>query len=233
MITLRHIFFDLDRTLWDFETNSKNALQKLYNLHQLSDHFNHFIHFYTIYRNINNELWKKYGKGKISKDELRITRFQKTLERVNNFDIQFADQLNKDYVLTAPRETILFPNTIETLNELKKRYQLHIITNGFEEAQIIKLKSAKILNYFNVIVCSEMVGKTKPHRDIFHYALLQAKAKSNESIMIGDDHTTDILGAIQVGMQAILFDPNEKYRKSAGQHKIKDLSELPMLLTLI
>ena len=78
-----------------------------------------------------------------------------------------------------------------------------------------------------------MVGKTKPHRDIFHYALSQAKATPQESVMIGDDHTTDILGAIHVGMQAILFDPNEKYRKSAGQHKIKDLGELPFLLTML
>ena len=233
MIFLKHVFFDLDRTLWDFEQNSRNALQKIYDQHELSKHFDHFLHFHKVYHNINNDLWKKYGKGKISKDELRIVRFKKTLERVEVYDLAFADKLNIDYVATAPKETILFPNAAETLIELKKRYQLHIITNGFAEAQFVKLKASNLFDFFDVIVCSEMVGKTKPHRDIFNYALSEAKATPQESVMIGDDHTTDILGAIQVGMQAILFDPNEKHRKSAGQHKIKNLGELPYLLTTL
>jgi putative hydrolase of the HAD superfamily len=233
MVFLKHVFFDLDRTLWDFEQNSRNALQKIYDKHSLADHFDHFLHFHKVYHNINNDLWKKYGKGKISKDLLRITRFQKTLERVEVYDINFADTLNKEYIATAPKETIVFPDTHETLVELKKRYQLHIITNGFAEAQFVKLKESNLFHFFDIIVCSETVGKTKPHRDIFHYAMSQAKALPQESVMIGDDHTTDILGAIQVGMHAILFDPTEKHRKSAGQHKIKNLNELPYLLTRI
>jgi putative hydrolase of the HAD superfamily len=229
----KHLFFDLDRTLWDFETNSRNALQKLYDNFQLSSYFEHFIHFHTTYHHINNELWKKYGKGKISKDELRIVRFQKTMERVKIYDQGLVEQLNTTYISTAPKEKNLFPDTLETLKTLSNRYKLHIITNGFEEAQITKLKTTDLFPLFDVIVCSEMVGKTKPHREIFQYALQKANAKPTESVMIGDDHTTDILGAIQSGMQAILFDPKEKYRKSAGQHKIKNLNELPLLLTML
>lgn len=233
MTTIKHLFFDLDRTLWDFETNSKIALQKIYDKHSLDSHFEHFIHFQKSYQNINNELWKKYGKGKITKDELRIVRFEKTLERVQVYDKQLANTLNHDYVSTAPQEKNLFPNTLETIQELAKKYQLHIITNGFSEAQFVKLESSGLRPYFDVIVCSEMVGKTKPHPEIFQYALNQANAKKSESIMIGDDHNTDIMGAIQIGMQAILFDPTNRYRKSAGLYKISDLSELPLLLTFI
>jgi putative hydrolase of the HAD superfamily len=78
-----------------------------------------------------------------------------------------------------------------------------------------------------------MVGKTKPNPEIFEFALKHANAKKNESIMIGDDHNTDIIGAIQFGIQAILFDPTNRYRKSAGLYKISNIAELPLLLTMI
>jgi putative hydrolase of the HAD superfamily len=233
MNKINHLFFDLDRTLWDFETNSKIALKKIYDKYRLESHFEHFLQFQKSYQNINNELWKKYGKGKISKDELRIIRFEKTLERVNVFDKNFAITLSQDYISIAPKEKNLFPSTLETIKELAKNYQLHIITNGFAEAQFVKLESSGLRPFFDVIVCSEMVGKTKPHREIFEHALLLANAKVSESIMIGDDHNTDIMGAIQVGMQAILFDPSNRYRKSAGLHKISNLNELPLLITMI
>lgn len=233
MIKIKHLFFDLDRTLWDFEKNSNIALQKIYELHQLENYFDHYLQFHRIYHTINSELWKKYGKGKVSKDELRQLRFEKTLHKVEVYNEELATTLNNDYISIAPKQQNLFPNTHETLSELSKYYTLHIITNGFAEAQFIKLKESGLSTYFDVIVCSEMVGKTKPNPEIFQYALTQAKAKTSESIMIGDDHQTDIIGALQVGMQAILFDPNGRYRKSAGLHKIKDLSELPLLLTMI
>jgi putative hydrolase of the HAD superfamily len=233
MNKINHLFFDLDRTLWDFETNSKIALQKIYDKHQLENYFDHFLHFQKLYQNINNELWKKYGKGKVTKDDLRRIRFEKTLEKVEVFDDNLANTLNHDYISIAPKETNLFPNTLEIIKELSINYKLHIITNGFAEAQLVKLQSSGLKPFFDVIVCSEMVGKTKPHRAIFEHSLQLANAKVSESVMIGDDHNTDIMGAIQVGMQAILFDPSNKYRKSAGLYKINNLNELPLLLTML
>jgi len=228
---IKHLFFDLDRTLWDFETNSKIALNKCYNHFNLSIYFTHFIQFQTIYSTINNDLWKKYGKGKINKEDLRTERFRKTLAKVNCFDDELIQNLNIFYVDHSTKETQLFPNTKTTLEELKNNYQLHIITNGFQEAQFEKLKNTNIIECFTSIVCSEMVGKNKPHIDIFKFALNKANAKANESIMIGDDLLVDVVGAVQSGMQAILFDPNEKYKKSKNQQKIKNISELPYLLT--
>ena len=126
-----------------------------------------------------------------------------------------------------------YDNEKKAYTELAQKYQLHIITHGFSEAQFVKLESSGLRPYFEIVVCSEMVGKTKPNPEIFEFALNQANAKKNESIMIGDDHNTDIIGAIQVGMQAILFDPKNRYRKSAGLFKVSDIAELPLLLTMI
>lgn len=229
---MKHLFFDIDRTLWDFETNSKNALQKLYDSFQLENHFDHFIQFQKIYSSINKELWKKYGKGKVSKEELRNLRFIKTLEKVNVYEPVLANELNEKYLQIAPYEKVLFPNVKETLDQLSKKYKLHIITNGFQDAQLIKLEQSEIRHYFDVIVCSETVGKTKPHREIFEHALKVSGASIAESIMIGDDPSTDILGANQMGMNALLFDHQNQRKKSFGVKTFHDFQELPLKLVM-
>lgn len=223
---MKHIFFDLDRTLWDFETNSKKALNHIFHEYKLALHFNHFEQFHHTYLKVNADLWKKYGKNKISKQELRNTRFLKTLQQHQVYDETLAATISDAYINLSPKQTQLFPNAIETLQELKNRgYQLHIITNGFEEVQYIKLAESKLRPFFDVIVCSEHIGINKPDKRIFIHALELANAKSEESIMVGDDLQIDILGANQVGIEAILFDPYKKH-KSKAFRVIRDLNEL-------
>lgn len=234
MSTNKHLFFDLDRTLWDFEANSKKALEVLFtdlDIHQKIDHFNHFHHTYI---RVNAELWKLYGKGKIDKDELRDSRFVKTLEYHQIFDNDLALKMSNGYLDLSPRQTLLLPNAIEILTELKALgYPMHIITNGFEEVQHIKLKNSNLIDFFDIIVCSEAVGFTKPDIRVFNYALQQANAVAQNSIMIGDDREIDVFGAIQAGMTGILFDPENQYPRNPGDLKIANLNELPLLLAML
>ena len=230
----KHLFFDLDRTLWDFEKNSKKALQILFKDLKLEDKIEHFNHFHHTYRRINAELWKLYGKGKIKKEELRDARFIETLKYHEIHDSELATTLSNGYIEISPKQTNLFPETLETLEELKRmKYNMHIITNGFEEVQYIKLEYSKLAPFFDVIVCSEAVGFNKPDPRVFHYAMKKAQTNATESFMIGDDREVDIFGAMQVGMQAILFDPENKYSKTNDEPKIQNLNELPLLLTMI
>jgi putative hydrolase of the HAD superfamily len=234
MSAKKHLFFDLDRTLWDFEKNSKKALQILFKDLKLDDKIEHFNHFHHTYKRINAELWKLYGKGKLKKEELRDARFIETLKYHEIHDIELATTLSNGYIEISPKQTNLFPETLETLEELKRmKYNMHIITNGFEEVQYIKLEHSKLAPFFDVIVCSEAVGLNKPDPRVFQYAMLKAQTNSTESFMIGDDREVDIFGAMQVGMQAILFDPENQYSKTNGEPKIQNLNELPLLLTMI
>lgn len=227
-----HLFFDLDRTLWDFETNSKVALQQLYENYALGNYIEHFNHFHHTYVRINADLWRKYGKGKISKTELRDSRFSETLKHHGIHAREMADKISNDYIAISPKQTVLFPNTIETLTELKKMgYAMHIITNGFEEVQYTKLTMSKIRDFFDVIICSETIGLNKPNPAVFWHAMEKAASKPEESVMIGDDREVDILGANQVGMHSVLFDPENQHRIFRGQPKITDLSQLPRVLT--
>lgn len=231
---MKHLFFDLDRTLWDFEKNSEAALNLLYEDLKLSNHLRSFRSFHTAYKKINAELWHQYGSGKITKAELRVRRFNDTLKKFDVHNEELAIQLGDGYVKTSPYQTNLFPHTTETLTDLKNDgYELHIITNGFKEVQYIKLEKSKLIDFFDVIVCSEEVGKNKPARDVFDYAMHHAKAKPAESIMIGDDYLVDIVGAERVGMKGILFDPNKSYREGTHEWQINYLKEIPGLIPWI
>ena len=228
---IKHIFFDLDRTLWDFEKNSQTTLLQLIKDFKLIekgiDNPDNFIKKYKIY---NEKLWELYREDKIKKEELRGKRFQLALAEYDIDDSELAEQFGLAYTQQSPLKTILFPYTHEVLLYLKKKYSLHIITNGFEEVQHIKLASSDLTQYFNVIVTSEQVGVKKPNAKIFEFALGQAKAKPDESIMIGDDFSVDVLGAEQIGMQGVYFNPNKLAHKHKVVHEIFCLSELMALL---
>ncbi len=227
----KHIFFDLDRTLWDFDENSKQALRLIIDHYNLTEVFGSFDRFHRAYVKHNSRLWGQYGKGLLKKDILRYERFSATLKQFGKDDLTLAKDMGEMYVEISPRQTKQFPNTKEVLDELSTMgYHLHIITNGFEEVQYIKLNNCGLRSFFDVIVCSEAVGKNKPALAIFQYALEQANCKSGNAMMVGDDFIADVSGGLKAGLQAVLFDPhkcsNENY-----EHTIQNLNELPLLAT--
>ncbi|XOV67159.1 MAG: YjjG family noncanonical pyrimidine nucleotidase [Fluviicola sp.] len=228
---MKHIFFDLDRTLWDFEKNSEQALRILYDDLRLNDHMRDFETFFKSYKKINAKLWNSYGAGKLTKDVLRIKRFEDTLKSFQINSPEVAQQLAEGYVAISPRQTNIFPHTHETLEALKNEgKQLHIITNGFKEVQFIKLENCGLLDYFDVIICSEDVGKNKPAPEIFQHTMKLASAKPEESVMIGDDLRVDVQGAERQGMTGVLFDPHRFYKDRAHEWIIYDLSRLPEII---
>lgn len=228
MNELNHIFFDLDRTLWDFETNSKAALIQIFDELRLADHIPSFDAFYKEYRMVNADFWEKYSKGTISKAALRSGRFAKTLEKFSIINENMSNQLGERYIQVSPYQTNLFPGTKETLIELKNTdRQLHIITNGFKEVQFIKLENSGILDYFDDVLCSEEVGVNKPNPLVFKKALERTNAKNTESIMIGDDFNADVLGAEKCGIRGVLFDPHNHHAERAGVERIQSLNEIP------
>ena len=231
MNTSSHLFFDLDRTLWDFEKNSQQALRILYADLNIQDKIGNFYDFYHKYKNINSDLWIAYGRGKITKDELRNTRFEKTLYKFGIVDEELNQALNNGYIDISPDQTHIFPFAIETLTELKKDgFNLHIITNGFKEVQHRKLKNCGFDAFFDVIVCSEEIGKNKPAPEVFHHAMQKAGAIPSKIVMIGDDFQVDIIGGNNAGMRTILFDPEDRYRRRKGDYHIKSLNEIPAIL---
>lgn len=225
----KHVFFDLDRTLWDFEANSERALRTLHQGTGLVEYIPLFDKFHKAYLKNNKHLWHKYSSGKLSKEELRYERFRATLRNFNVVNENLTVQLGDGYVELSPKQTALIPHAERVLEDLREMgFNLHIITNGFLEVQHVKLKYANIHQHFQVILCSEEVGFNKPHPTIFSQALQQANAAAKNSLMVGDDYRADILGSIKAGMQAVWYQ-KDRSNKSKYEYKIDCLSKLPLL----
>ncbi|GAW88186.1 noncanonical pyrimidine nucleotidase, YjjG family [Flavobacterium psychrophilum] len=201
--SIKHIFFDLDHTLWDFDKNSELAFGLI-----LSNYFPDIKieDFVAIYAPINQACWKLYQKDKITHQELRYKRLKDTFDILNQkISDKQIDLISDEYIEFLPDFNHLFDNAIEVLNFLSENYQLHIITNGFAQVQDKKLNNSNISHYFQTITNSELAGAKKPNPIIFEHALKVANAQKHESIMIGDCLDADVKGALDFGIEAIFL----------------------------
>lgn len=212
-----HLFFDLDHTLWDFETNSLFAMRNVFHHYNLHKSGIEFQHFFQIYSEINKRLWDEYRAGMLSKSELQQLRFQKTFETfaISEIDPEVMDTL---YLEEMPKQTHLMDGALEILEYAKsKNYYMSIITNGFREVQLKKLETTGLESYFKHVFISEDIKAPKPSPEIFTHALKSANAKKTKSLMVGDDLSTDILGAYDFGIDsAWLKNKREKYLNTNG-----------------
>jgi YjjG family noncanonical pyrimidine nucleotidase len=221
------IFFDLDHTLWDFDKNSVLAFDKIFKANHPTIDTNRFV---EIYVPINQACWKLYQVDKITHEELRYQRLKQTFDQIHyEISDDEIDQIAHDYIAFLPDSNLLFDGTIEVLDYLFPKYNLHIITNGFAEVQTRKLRNSGIEKYFKTITNSEKAGVKKPHPNIFEFALSLAKTEKENAIMIGDCIEADVQGAIDFGMRAILFD-EKNTNASDNVEKITHLLELKKII---
>jgi putative hydrolase of the HAD superfamily len=203
---IKDVFFDLDHTLWDFDKNSALTFEKIFNINNININT---IDFLTHYAPINLKYWKLYREEKINKNRLRFDRLNDTFLAINlKLEEDLIYKLSEDYITHLTSFNHLFENTLEILDYLNLNYNLHIITNGFDEIQHKKLTKSNINQYFKTVTNSEMVGVKKPNPKIFNFALELANTKVHQSIMIGDSYEADILGAKSIGMDVVFFDVN-------------------------
>jgi putative hydrolase of the HAD superfamily len=227
----KHIFFDLDHTIWDFDKNAEETLHELYVIHQLKNiGLNSADLFIETYTRNNHKLWAQYHLGKITKGYLREARFRTTFLELGVPPDLIPDGFEDEYVRLCPTKTNLFPDAHEVLAYLKSKYTLHLISNGFQESTEIKIAGTNIGEYFDQIIISEMVGVNKPDKAIFEHALQLAGAQKHESLMIGDSIEADIRGAMNFGMDAIYFNPFKAEKPGDVVWEIYGLKELVGIL---
>jgi putative hydrolase of the HAD superfamily len=201
----KHLFFDLDHTIWDFESNARATLEELYSSLKLEERgVDDFNLFYKNYLAYNEMLWERYRKGFIKQDELRIKRMRLALLDFKIADEVLAEKMNTQFLDLLPTRTILFPYCKEIMNYLtEKNYKLHLITNGFEKTQHSKLKYSGLDKYFTEVITSEGSNSLKPNKEIFEFAFQKTGALPEQSIMIGDTIDVDIAGAVNAGIDQV------------------------------
>jgi YjjG family noncanonical pyrimidine nucleotidase len=225
---IKHIFFDLDHTLWDFEKNSALAFEKIFQELKFSIDTKQFM---DIYNPINVSYWKLYERNEIDQETLRVNRLKDAFEAID-FEVTLEEiiSISNLFIEYLTSNNHLIDGTIEILDYLKDNYKLHIITNGFSFVQEVKLQKSNLANYFVTITNSEVAGHKKPHHNIFQYALSLANASKNQSIMVGDSIEADVLGAINFGMKAVYFNPaNEK----VAHQEIIQIQKLTQLKSIL
>ena len=234
----QHILFDLDHTLWDFDKNSHEALLEVFQNSELKPLFERvegdFEAFYKIYHQYNDFYWEKYRKGEVNKQEVRNLRFSDSLKTFDIDNMDLAIFMADEYLKISPYKTHLVPGTIDLLNYLNQKYQLHIITNGFNEVQFIKLEHSKLKDFFDVVVTSEEAGANKPDPTIFNYTLNKIKTLHHQCIMIGDSFTSDIIGARNVGIDQVYFRDKRYFKEDSTKEdatfKVVELSKIKNIL---
>lgn len=224
----RHLFFDLDHTLWDFEENARITLLELYNTLQLGQRgVNNFDLFHKNYLAHNEKLWERYRKGFIKQDELRVKRMWLALLDFKIADETLARDMSVQFLDLLPTRTTLFPYANEILEYLtEKKYELHLITNGFEQTQHNKLKYSGLNKYFKEVITSEGSSSLKPNKEIFDYAFERTGAKPSESIMLGDSIDVDILGAMNAGIDQVFINHLNIEIDIKPTHVVRSLKEL-------
>jgi putative hydrolase of the HAD superfamily len=227
----KHLFFDLDHTLWDFDANAKETLSELYSIFDLDKRIKTpFEDFYPKYLFHNEVLWDRYHKGLISSDELKWKRMWRTLLDFKIADEPLARELSGKFLEILPTKKLLFPYTKEILDYLnEKDYELHLITNGFEKTQWSKLNNSGLGEYFTHVVTSEMSNSLKPKKEIFDYALDKAQAMLPESIMIGDNLDADIYGAMNAGMDTVFVNHINAVTDLKPTYTVTHLKELELI----
>ena len=227
----KNLFFDLDDTLWAFSYNARDTFEEMYRKYEYDRYFRSFQHFYELYERRNVELWAEYADGKVTKEELNRQRFLYPLEAVGEGDAALAKAFSEDFFAVIPTKSRLMPHAREVLEYLAPNYNLYILSNGFQELQCHKMRSAGIDRYFKKVVLSDDIGVLKPWPEIFHFAMSATQSELRDSLMIGDSWDNDITGARGVGMHQVYYNVTGRSEfPFKPTYQITDLKELLQLL---
>lgn len=227
----KHLFFDLDETLWDYFSNSSRVLTRLFYEYDLTSVGIPSIDaFLNAFKTGNNKAWHLYDMGQLNKESLRLKRFPMVFAELGLPESAVPKQIEADFMSQCPKEGLLMDGALKLLETLHNHYHLHIITNGFNDTQRIKMESAQIVHFFNTVTTSESTGARKPEEGIYLHALSIAGAKPSESLMIGDKIENDVLAAERVGIHGVFYNPAKVLFKEKVRFEISHLTELLPIL---
>lgn len=202
------LLFDLDDTLWNFKENSKEALQNIFDEYKLYRYYPTFEDYFEYFEGHNKALWNLYGRQQITKEFLSVERFLAPLRPFGIMNTALATEMGSAYLDRCAEKTMVMPHAMETLRYLNQKYQLAIISNGFEEVQYRKIKRSGLADYFSHIFLSEQIGFHKPDPEFFNQVLYKLSATRNECLVIGDNFQTDIVGAMNAGLDQVFYNPD-------------------------
>lgn len=236
----KNLFIDFDDTLYDTKGNANISLKEMFEYFHLAQYFPDYDKFHRSYWKTNVELWDQYAKGEIDRDYLIIERFRRPLsEGVDSNGNPYNP--SKEEILKISDVFLDFcsskPGLVDGARELmdylkSKGYKLFMCSNGFHEVQYKKLKACGLFDSFDKVILSEYAGANKPSPVFFEYAFKETGATPSDTLMIGDNFSTDIIGAKGVGLATMFFNryPGQVFATEPVEYEIHSLKEAMELL---
>ncbi len=227
----KHIFFDLDHTLWDYERNAEETLADLFRTHKLQEKgIPDASSLYQKFRSVNIALWDLYDRNLVDQNYIRTQRFRQILDHFGAYEEELSETLSCEYLDSCPKKANLIPHAEQILEYLRSKYSMTVVTNGFEEIQHVKLTSGNLHRFFDHIVTSQKAGHRKPSEKIFEFALSLNSAQCCDAVMIGDNLVTDIGGARAARIDTIFLNRDKITYTDKVDYEISCLSELTNIL---
>lgn len=227
---IRHIFFDLDHTLWDYDRNAEETLIQIHRNYNLAMHgLEPLALFIENFHKANIQVWDLFEETNMNQFELRHKRMELVFESFGLKPLAI-EGLNEAYYHGCSRGRHLIKGALDLVRNLSEQFHLHIITNGFEDIQYIKLENTGLSPFFKTVTTSEKAGSKKPEKAYFEFALNLAGAKREESLVVGDGLRTDVAGAINSELPVIWFNRDRKQKPYQEILEVKELWEIHTIL---
>lgn len=246
------IFIDWDDTIGDWTTSAIRAQQEVYKKHHFAEFWPSFEDYFAAYQEHNTWLWTEYAAGRVSKEFLaRDFTLYPLVQALGGSELLYqskplqdlADTVCKEFLVLTNQFARLLPEAKETVDYLRSKYDLVIVSNGFTDVQYDKVNESGIRDRFLEMVMSEEAGVNKPDTRFFEIALertnkaRQAAGKEpvtkEEIMLIGDGYGSDIEGAKNFGIDQIYICHNEETlhdQAKTATYKVKTLAEVREIL---
>ena len=199
---------DADDTIFDFPKCEYNAVKNTFEKYN----FEFTQNLYEKYSEINNSLWKKFEIGQITRQELRIQRFEQTC----NFfgicnDTETLKLLANAYVDELAKQDILIDGAYEAVKKISSLCEIYIITNGLSTVQRGRFGKSSITKLLKDIFISDELEVQKPHKEFFDIVLSKINENDKSKILVvGDSLTSDMQGGKNAGLKTCIYDPKDK-----------------------
>ncbi len=220
------LLFDNDNTLMDFYAAEEQAIKntcRVYGVEPSDENA-------RLYSKINDGFWKRFEKGEIKREEIKVGRFKGFIEALG-LDIN-AEKMAATYFEELANGNMLLDGAEELCRALSGEYTLHLITNGSTYIQKKRLAASPISKYFSKIFISEEMGVKKPDRAFFDTVISQIDEKDRSRIcIIGDSMSSDILGGINAGIDTCFFNRSREEKKYEPTYEVKSFEEIKKLFT--
>lgn len=223
----KHLLFDADDTLLDFQASEQAALKGLFESLGLTM----TPSIINKYHEINHGLWAAFERGEVTKDQILQTRFRKLFEEIGfevdrpNLEVEYQEMLASGHMV--------IPGTFELLDQLRDHFELYIVSNGVASTQYNRLHASGLFPYFQNIFISEETGYQKPQIEFFHYVFDRIpNFDASKALIIGDSLSSDIQGGVNANIDTCWYNPRN-LANNKGLEITKEVSSLEQICEIV